>query len=357
VPAPSDDSFYIPGEWVYQDTRFLWQPGFWTTAYPDWVWVPGCYRWTPAGYYFVTGYWDYPLYYRGLLFAPVWFHRPFWLTPGWFYRPSFVVSLGYDSLFVNPLWSSYYFGNYYAPFYAGRAFYPWYSYGSRFYDPFYAHARWVHRHDAGWLAGLRSSYLAHQSYAQRGPITSARAGSSAGSPRTVLPISQFQNRAHAGTGLSMTQPAHRYNNLQAGVRARFEGATGRSSITSGLPGPRAAPPSIYQGQSTGNGQRSSFYGPLGTSSSAARLDPRLGGGSVRLASPRSSGVNEIWRFHEPRYQPGRSAAPFSSGGRSPGTTHSGGSHGAGRASGGHPAGGHAAASHHSSGGGHGHGHQ
>ena len=71
VPAPEATSSYVPGCWVYQETRYLWRPGYWVQANPDWCWIPDYYCWTPTGYVFVAGYWDYPLESRGLLFAPV----------------------------------------------------------------------------------------------------------------------------------------------------------------------------------------------------------------------------------------------------------------------------------------------
>jgi WXXGXW repeat (2 copies) len=358
VPAPSDDSFYVPGGWVYQDARYLWRPGFWSTAYPDWVWVPGCYRWTPAGYYFVNGYWDYPLYNRGLLFAPVWFHRPFWLTSGWFYRPRFVVSLGFDSLFINPLWGSYYFGNYYAPFYAGLGFYPWYRYGPRYYDPFFAHAYWLHRHDAGWLPGLRSTFLARQQAVEQGLTAGgvgrgAIAGTQAGLPRTVVPLSQFQNRNLALAGVSATQRAQervatRSYQQASASRARLENASGRSSVRpatvfGSLPGSRPAGTSpAYQPRLAGSGQRTAFYGSLGNNASRANVNRRFDAGSIRSGSVRSTGVNEVWSFHEPHYQPGRASTSFSSGSHWSGTVHPGLTHGGGGV--------HASGSHHSAGG-------
>jgi hypothetical protein len=384
VPAPSDDSFYIPGGWLYQDARYFWRPGFWSTGYADWVWVPGCYRWTPAGYYYVDGYWDYPLYNRGLLFAPVWFPRPYWLTRGWFYRPGYVVSLGFDSLFVNPLWGSYYFGNYYAPYYGGLGFYPWYRYGPRFYDPFYAHAFWLHRHDTGWSPGLRSTFLARQALAQRGLVSSpgGRAGAvaNAGLPRMVTPLSQFQSRNLGLTNMTGAQLAQQRSNARSFQqvslrRTRLEGPGGHAgvqpaSVFGSLPGSRpAGASSPYQARLASTGQRTAFYaGPSGSSTSLGGFDRRFDAGSFRSGSPRSSGTSEVWSFHEPRYQPGRSLGSFSSPGHSSGTAHLSAPSGGGHINGGHASphssaggahaggGGHASGGGHSGGGGHAHGH-
>ena len=45
--------------------------GFWLAYQPNWVYSPARYYWTPSGYLFCDGYWDYPLQNRGLLFAPI----------------------------------------------------------------------------------------------------------------------------------------------------------------------------------------------------------------------------------------------------------------------------------------------
>src|SRR5437764_28268 len=48
TPAPDDNSFYVPGCWVYRDTRYLWRPGFWTAYRPGYVWSPASYCATPS---------------------------------------------------------------------------------------------------------------------------------------------------------------------------------------------------------------------------------------------------------------------------------------------------------------------
>ena len=81
--APDEDSVYVPGSWVPRRGRYYWRPGFWNTPYRDWVWTPAHYSWTPAGYVFIDGYWDYCLEDRGMLFAPVYCDQPLSATPGW----------------------------------------------------------------------------------------------------------------------------------------------------------------------------------------------------------------------------------------------------------------------------------
>ena len=110
VPAPSADSVYVPGCWVYRQTRYVWRPGYWLGHRGGWVWVPAHYLWTPGGYVFVEGYWDYPLRTRGLLFAPVYLDAGLVARADWFYRPRFVVysDFLFSALFVRPDygWSS-----------------------------------------------------------------------------------------------------------------------------------------------------------------------------------------------------------------------------------------------------------
>jgi hypothetical protein len=164
VPAPSDESFYVPGQWVYRGASYVWRPGFWFSSYAGWVWMPGSYRWQPDGYVYVDGYWDYPLESRGLLYAPVTFAYPYWTTPGWSYRPWFAVNLGglYGSLYVNPFWGGYYYGNYF-----GRpGFYPYRAWGNRYWDTLHGYYAYHNYGNARWSPG-RSAYAS----AYRGGVT------------------------------------------------------------------------------------------------------------------------------------------------------------------------------------------
>lgn len=113
VPAPHNDAQWIPGHWVYRNDNYVWQPGYWGEVEDNMVWTPGQYNYTGSGYRYVNGYWDYCLEDRGLLFAPVFFTRPLWLTPGWAYQPCFGINIGfgggwgwgwggfYDNLFIG----------------------------------------------------------------------------------------------------------------------------------------------------------------------------------------------------------------------------------------------------------------
>jgi hypothetical protein len=162
TPAPSADSFYTPGVWVYRQSRYLWRPGVWITYRPGWVWVPAHYVWTPVGWVFVDGYWDYPLRDRGLLFAPVYFTGRPWLRRGWFYTPTYAV---YDdflmgALFLRPRWGCYWFGDYFGPVYERRGFVAWIDirFGRGVYDPLFSFYLRRHREDREWDRNLHALY-------------------------------------------------------------------------------------------------------------------------------------------------------------------------------------------------------
>jgi len=165
---------WIPGCWVWRETRYLWRPGFWTAANPDWVWTPAHYEYTPAGYVFVEGYWDYPLLGRGLLFAPVAFTA---VTPGFVYTPSLVIDARFlmSALFARPGHFHYYFGDYYDVGYSRAGIYPWYAFhNSRLgYDPLFAQTVFINsRRDPQWAANMRQVYYDRREHqAARPPHT------------------------------------------------------------------------------------------------------------------------------------------------------------------------------------------
>ena len=120
----------------------------------DWDWVPDHYVWTPSGYVFVDGYYDYSVPRRGVVFAPVYFDGGLRTQRGFSYSPSTVINPGVfvSHLFLRPGYGHYYFGDYYGSNYANAGFSPWFSYQSsrRGYDPIYANQRWQHRRDRDW---------------------------------------------------------------------------------------------------------------------------------------------------------------------------------------------------------------
>ncbi|MCC9599115.1 hypothetical protein LOC67_00985 [Stieleria sp. JC731] len=142
-PAPNDDYFYVPGNWVYQSNDYQWQPGYWAPTQPGWVWVPSQYYWTPRGCVYRHGYWDRELAYRGMMFTPVYYRQNVYSQSGYRYRPRYALDTTVSllaNLFLRPNYNRYYFGDYYGSRYSS-AYYPWVSYGQRsgFYDPLFSY--------------------------------------------------------------------------------------------------------------------------------------------------------------------------------------------------------------------------
>jgi hypothetical protein len=173
-PQPADNQFWIPGCWVWNQ-RYVWRPGYWSVAQPGWLWVPARYSWCPRGWVFTDGYWDYPLARRGLLFAPVWFSQPIWRQPHFRYRPHTLVDVGLLTmhLFARPRYDHYYFGDYYAPSYAGLGIYPWYGVREHRhyrYDPLFAYYRCVYqRTNPRWEDNLRGWHRYYEQHADHRP--------------------------------------------------------------------------------------------------------------------------------------------------------------------------------------------
>lgn len=159
-PPPGPDYFYAPGTWVYVSYRWYWRPGVWVACHPGWVWVPACYYWTPYGCIFVDGYWDYPLGYRGFLFCPVWVDFGVCYRPGWFWRPCYWVPEPclLPFLFVHTQRFCFFFGDYFAPFYARTGFVSIYYYRvhRNWYDPLVGYYAFAYgRRNPNWLAQQR----------------------------------------------------------------------------------------------------------------------------------------------------------------------------------------------------------
>jgi hypothetical protein len=203
-PAPDDNSTYNPGSWIFRTSRFVWRPGYWSAVQDGRVWTPPHYVWTPNGYLFVDGYWDYPLEARGLAFAPVYFSQPLWNDPSWRYRPSYVVNPDaiFDSAFVGP--AGFYFGNYYDPLYARSGYRHWYA-GRGRYDPTFAYHGWQNRRtNANWAGGAAQLYGNRASGRLAAPpstfahhATLARSASKGSNPFVmpiVTPVNQFKSK-------------------------------------------------------------------------------------------------------------------------------------------------------------------
>jgi hypothetical protein len=161
TPAPDATSSYVPGCWIYDQTRYLWRPGHWIAYRPNWIWVPAHYVWTPSGCIFIDGYWDHPLDECGLLFAPVRFGPRWWALRRPFI-PQFVVKVDFlmGALFIGPAFHHYYFGDYFEERYAKRGFVAWVDYrrGKSAYDPYFDYYRHQHAAEPRWEAGLRELY-------------------------------------------------------------------------------------------------------------------------------------------------------------------------------------------------------
>ena len=206
MPAPNEDAVYLPGSWIYRDTRFVWRPGYYSALQVGRVWVPAHYAWTPNGYLFIDGYWDYPLEDRGLAFAPVFFSRPFWNDRSWRYRPNYILNSDafFDSAFTGP--AGFYFGDYYDPLYARAGYRPWHN-GSGRYDPLFAyHGARNHRGSENWAAGAGQVYGNRSSGKfARPPITLAQ--------QTTL----VNGKSGHGLVLPIVTPAKQFTSTRAKV--------------------------------------------------------------------------------------------------------------------------------------------
>jgi hypothetical protein len=177
TPAPDADSTFVPGIWVYRETRYVWRPGYWMNHRAGWIWIPDHYVWTPSGYLFVPGYWDFELDRRGLLFAPVAFTQPLWNTPGWRYQPQYAIHTDFlfGALFIRAGYGNYYFGNYFGADFAHGGFTAWIDFhGGGRYDPLFSYYRWANRENRQWLPGMRTLYAGRFSGAIPRPAITLR---------------------------------------------------------------------------------------------------------------------------------------------------------------------------------------
>lgn len=197
VAAPLPDQTWIPGTWMWRETRYVWQPGYWIAPQLNWVWVPAHYVWAPGGFIFVGGYWDYVPMSRGVLFAPIYFTAGVYTRPGFFYSPAAVINLAIfgDQLFCRPHYHHYYFGDYYAANYLGAGFYPWFSLHQHHgYDPIWTHQRWHHRNDHDWARHVEAKYQHRRDHEEDRPARTltaekalmAKAGASPDKPVPVV---------------------------------------------------------------------------------------------------------------------------------------------------------------------------
>lgn len=144
VAAPSDDYFYCPGNWEYQNNAYVWRTGHWQPRVENWIWIPASYIWTPRGCIFRAGYWDREFDVRGTLFAPVHFQQQQHLAADFSFQPNHCVNTGADffvHLFIQPNCNHYFYGDWYGQNFVNTGFRPWIQPQShlRNYDPLFAH--------------------------------------------------------------------------------------------------------------------------------------------------------------------------------------------------------------------------
>jgi len=147
--APTPDSFYVPGHFVWKMDHYAWQSGYWARMEPGYVWVAGHYRWTPSGYIYIAGYWDYAVSRRGVLYAPVVIDPRVTVV----YTPAYAVpgTVVVDALWVRPSHCHYYFGDYYGVEYRDRGFESCVVYSRGHYDSIIVYERYEHRRDPEWI--------------------------------------------------------------------------------------------------------------------------------------------------------------------------------------------------------------
>lgn len=206
VPPPSLEYIWAPGCWVWHEGRYAWQPGYWVAGNPEWIWVPSHYVYSPRGYVFCEGYWDYAVGSRGVLFAPVYFEPHVYARPAFHYSPVIAIDLTVflDHLFVRPSCHHYYFGDYYAPHYYNDGIYASFTYhfSSYGYDPIHVNEVYRHRADRGWDREVRQTFLYRREHEEARPprtmaLQVARGTATEKSIVVGLPLEQMaKNKDH-----------------------------------------------------------------------------------------------------------------------------------------------------------------
>jgi len=245
-PAPGEDYSYVPGNWIFRDDRWLWQPGYWGQLRSGYVFVPPSWRWTPSGAVYVSGYWDYNLGARGVLFAPMYFSPSVYSRPGWSYRPSYALGLNavLGSLWVRPNRGYYAFGDYYGAGYSRLGYSSWASYGPRSRDPLYGYYRWANRGNPNWQSSLVSTYNGRVGGTLAVPPRTlaaqqrliARDASLPASLRMVQPLSSYRTSSVALTRVTATERVQRERVVSAYRQASVHRS--RQEVRVGTPGAR-----------------------------------------------------------------------------------------------------------------------
>lgn len=233
IAASSAGDIWLPGCWIWQQNRYGWRAGYWMSGHQDWDWVPDHYVWTPSGYVFVDGYYDYSVPRRGVVFAPVYFSGGLRSQRGFSYSPSTVINPGVlvSYLFLRPGYGHYYFGDYYGSNYASAGFFPWFSFqsGHRGYDPIYAHQRWQHRGDRGWEQRTEANFQnlsQHENarpprnWAAQAALAGQAGTSNRGSIAVAAPLDELAQRKDSQLRFQPVDPAERQQFSQRGQAYR-----------------------------------------------------------------------------------------------------------------------------------------
>jgi hypothetical protein len=228
IPPSDSNTFYTPGVWVYNGVEFVWRPGFWSAFRPDRIWISSCYVWTPGGYIFVNGYWDYPLLDRGLLFTPIYFTDPLWLRPGWFWRPRLVLGWGFNNLWCGPGFSNFFFGNFFGPHFARAGFRPWFA-GPVWGNSLFAFHSWQNRNNPAWAASVRQGFNNPRNMAPTfTPLNQARTG--------LVNVSNTQMNVQKTNVQNFRQLAQTRNRLESSAAKQGNGvktmnfSTGKTTV-------------------------------------------------------------------------------------------------------------------------------
>ncbi|AMV28281.1 hypothetical protein VT84_28010 [Gemmata sp. SH-PL17] len=204
-PAPKDEApdakenpnaMWVPGIWERKDGRFEWQPGYWAPVREGVIWQQSQFVATETGFVFVSGYWDFALEERGLLYVPMYFSKAQRAKSGWTYRPEYVIPFGvegkwgqggtFDALYIGPNFNSYYYGNFsqissnaaarvgfalrgslselagpIIDLYGSSAYRPWNSVAPGYTNPLWLHYVRLNQNAPGSSNGTPSLYATH----------------------------------------------------------------------------------------------------------------------------------------------------------------------------------------------------
>jgi hypothetical protein len=195
-------------------------------AQPNWVWIPAHYSWSPRGYVFIDGYYDYSVARRGVLFAPVYFSSSIYSQRGYSYSPQTVINPAVFArhLFLRPSYGHYYFGDYYASSYTSRGFSPWFSFATSRtgYDPFYAHQRWHHRSDSQWDRGVAADFAHRRDHEESRPPHNWAAQRDRGSRGGIDPDQSFVVAASLDEVVRSKEAPVRFQPVAKDLREQIE---------------------------------------------------------------------------------------------------------------------------------------